>query len=127
MKKCKRIFPHITLILSLMVLTFFVIDRFNEFMAFMTSDLSKWVIAALALSALVTSIRLILVDNGVRGSYHRQEAAQAAAEEAVEPAEPIEPIEPAASTEALPPEPAEPTETPEPVEPKAEEKDAGPA
>ena len=124
MKKCKRIFPHITLILSLMVLTFFVIDRFNEFMAFMTSELSKWVIAALALSALVTSIRLILVDNGVRGSYHRQEAAQAAAEEAFEPAEPIEP---AASTEALPPEPAEPTETPEPVEPKAEEKDAGPA
>ena len=124
MKKCKRIFPHITLILSLMVLTFFVIDRFNEFMAFMTSELSKWVIAALALSALVTSIRLILVDNGVRGSYHRQEAAQAAAEEAFEPAEPIEP---AASTEALPPEPTEPTETPEPVEPKAEEKDAGPA
>ena len=130
MKKCKRIFPHITLILSLMVLTFFVIDRFNEFMAFMTSELSKWVIAALALSALVTSIRLILVDNGVRGSYHRQEAVQAAAEEAVEPAEPIEP---AASTEALPPEPTEPTkpteptETTEPVEPEAEEKDAGPA
>ncbi len=124
MKKCKRVFPHITLILSLMVLTFFVIDRFNEFMAFMTSELSKWVIAALALSALVTSIRLILVDNGVRGSYHRQEAVQAAAEEAVEPAEPIDP---AASTEALPPEPTEPTETTEPVEPEAEEKDAGPA
>ncbi len=36
----KRIIPHITIVLSLMTLTFFVIDRFNEVMAFMTSELS---------------------------------------------------------------------------------------
>ncbi len=60
--KLKRLLPHATAILSLMVLTFFVIDRFNEFMAFMTSELSKWVFAALAASALATSIRLIALD-----------------------------------------------------------------
>lgn len=62
MKKLKRLLPHATLILSLMVLTFFVIDRFNEYMAFMSSELSKWVIAGLALCALLTALRLILLD-----------------------------------------------------------------
>lgn len=62
MKKLKRLLPHATLILSLMVLTFFVIDRFNEYMAFMSSELSKWVIAGLALCALLSAIRLILAD-----------------------------------------------------------------
>ena len=56
----KRIIPHITIVLSLMTLTFFVIDRFNEVMAFMTSELSKWVFALLAVSALITSICLIM-------------------------------------------------------------------
>lgn len=62
MKKIKRLLPHATLILSLMVLTFFVIDRFNEYMAFMSSEISKWVIAGLALCALLSAIRLILMD-----------------------------------------------------------------
>ena len=45
----KRFIPHLTIILSVMTLVFFVIDRFNEIMAFMTSELSKWVFALLAL------------------------------------------------------------------------------
>lgn len=64
MKKIIRLLPHATLILSLMVLTFFVIDRFNEYMAFMSSEISKWVIAGLALCALLSAIRLILLDQG---------------------------------------------------------------
>ena len=42
--------------------TFFVIDRFNEYMAFMSSEISKWVIAGLALCALLSAVRLILAD-----------------------------------------------------------------
>ena len=41
MKKLIRLLPHATLILSLMVLTFFVIDRFNEYMAFMSSEIGR--------------------------------------------------------------------------------------
>lgn len=55
----KKIVPHLSLALSLMVLTFFVIDRINEIMGFMTSELSKWVIGGLALTSCVTSICLI--------------------------------------------------------------------
>ncbi len=54
-----RFFPHVVIVLSLMTLTFFGIDRFNPIMAFMTSELSKWVFALLAVTGFVTAILLI--------------------------------------------------------------------
>ncbi|MBE5785429.1 MAG: hypothetical protein E7330_06460 [Clostridiales bacterium] len=62
MKKLGRLIPHITLILALMTLTFFIIDRFNEFMDFMTAEMSKWLFAALAVFAIATAVRLITAD-----------------------------------------------------------------
>lgn len=58
----KKIFPHLTIILALMTLTFFVIEQFNAMMAFMTSRLSQCVFAALAVAAIITSVRLIKAD-----------------------------------------------------------------
>ena len=55
----KKIIPHLTIVLSAMTLTFFVIDKFNEYMAFMTSEMSKTVFAALAVCAAITSVYLI--------------------------------------------------------------------
>ncbi len=55
----KKFIPHLTIVLSAMTLTFFIIDKFNEYMAFMTSELSKAVFAALAVCAAITSIYLI--------------------------------------------------------------------
>ncbi len=60
--KLKKLIPHITIILALMTLTFFVIDRFNSFMDFMTSEMSKWVFAALAVFAIASAVRLIAAD-----------------------------------------------------------------
>ena len=48
----KKFIPHLTIVLSAMTLTFFI-------MAFMTSELSKAVFAALAVCAAITSIYLI--------------------------------------------------------------------
>lgn len=59
MRWIKRGLPHVTAILSLMTMTFFCIDRVNTAMAFMTSELSKWVFMLLAVSALLTSVELI--------------------------------------------------------------------
>jgi len=58
----KKVFPHITIILSLMLLVLFVIERMNSMMGFMTSVLSQWVFAALGVSAIVTSVLLIIED-----------------------------------------------------------------
>ena len=60
--KLKKWIPHITIILALMTLTFFIIDRFNSFMDFMTSEMSKWVFAALAVFAIASVVRLIAAD-----------------------------------------------------------------
>ena len=60
--KLKRLIPHIAIILSLMTLTFFVIDRYNEFMDFMTAEMSKWLFAALAVFTIATAVRLIAAD-----------------------------------------------------------------
>lgn len=55
----KKIIPHATIVLSLMTLLFFIISRFNDAMAFMTSALSQWLFALLAVCALITAICLI--------------------------------------------------------------------
>jgi len=54
-----RILPHAVIVLSLMTLTFFGIDRVNPIMAFMTSELSKWVFALLAVAGFFTAVLLI--------------------------------------------------------------------
>ena len=62
MKLLKKLLPHVTIVLSLMTLTFFVINQFNTMMGFMTSRISQWVFALLALAALLTAARLIASD-----------------------------------------------------------------
>ena len=54
-----RILPHAVIVLSMMTLTFFGIDRVNPIMAFMTSELSKWVFALLAVTGFATAVLLI--------------------------------------------------------------------
>ena len=54
-----RILPHAVIVLSLMTLTFFGIHRVNPIMAFMTSELSKWVFALLAVTGFATAVLLI--------------------------------------------------------------------
>lgn len=54
-----RALPHLTIILGVMTLVFYVVDGFNAVMAFMASDLSKQVFMVLAVCAIISSIMLI--------------------------------------------------------------------
>ena len=54
-----RALPHITIILGLMTLVFFVVDGFNPIMAFMSNELSKKIFAVLAVCAGTSSVMLI--------------------------------------------------------------------
>jgi hypothetical protein len=54
-----RALPHLTIILSLMTLVFFVVDGFNSVMAFMANDISKAIFAVLAVCSITTSVMLI--------------------------------------------------------------------
>ncbi len=49
-------FSHASIIIGMMFIVFFVIDRFNPAMEFLTSSLSKWLIFLLAVCALFTGL-----------------------------------------------------------------------
>lgn len=55
----RRIVAHIQLMLSVIVLTCFVIDKFNSSMEFMESGLTKALVAALAVFTIITAIMTI--------------------------------------------------------------------
>lgn len=49
-------FSHASIIIGMMFIVFFVIDRFNPAMEFLTSSLSKWLIFLLAVCAIFTGL-----------------------------------------------------------------------
>ncbi|MEA4870631.1 hypothetical protein SDC9_144658 [bioreactor metagenome] len=79
-----RALPHLTIILSVMTLVFFVVDGFNAVMAFMASELSKRIFAVLAVCSIATSVMLISRqwkedDRKAKKAARRQDALKAAA------------------------------------------------
>ncbi len=50
--------PHLSLILSLMLLTFYIVDRFNTAMAFINHPMTKNLIGVLILFNLFSAVRL---------------------------------------------------------------------
>ena len=58
MKRLLGIFPHLSLILSLMLLTFYVTDRFNTAMVFINHPMTKELITGLIILDLIVAIRL---------------------------------------------------------------------
>jgi ABC-type multidrug transport system fused ATPase/permease subunit len=55
-----KLLAHACIIISGMLLTFFVIDRVNPFMEFLTSEMSVWLIFVFALLTLAQSIMLVV-------------------------------------------------------------------
>ena len=83
-----RALPHLTIILGLMTLVFYVVDGFNAVMAFMASELSKQVFMVLAVTSIITSVMLISRqwkedDRKARKAAKRHESAEAEAAEAM--------------------------------------------
>ena len=50
-----KLLPHVTLIVALIMLTLFVFDQFNRAMMFLTNDLTKWLLAVLAVLVITQS------------------------------------------------------------------------
>ena len=53
--------PHFSLILSLMLLTFYITDRYNTAMAFINHDMTKDLLIALVICNLYSAVRLIFL------------------------------------------------------------------
>ncbi len=83
-----RALPHLTIILGVMTLVFYVVDGFNAVMAFMASDLSKQVFMVLAVCAIISSVMLIARqwkedDRKAKKAARQQDGAELAAAEAL--------------------------------------------
>ena len=83
-----RALPHLTIILGVMTLVFYVVDGFNAVMAFMASELSKQVFMILAVSAIISSVLLISRqwkedDRKAKKAARQHDEAEAAATEAL--------------------------------------------
>jgi hypothetical protein len=59
MKLFFRVLPHLSIILSGMLLTFFIIDRVNTAMAFINNDITKWLIGISAVLSMIVAGMLI--------------------------------------------------------------------
>ena len=59
----RRLLPHLTLILSLALLTFYVIDLCNESMAFLNNAITKTLVGITAFLTVIVSVFSILDQN----------------------------------------------------------------
>lgn len=60
MRIIKNLLPHVSLILSGMFITFFILDKLNPNMAFINNDATKLLLLLFAIVSLIVSLRLIL-------------------------------------------------------------------
>ena len=88
-----RVLPHLTIILGVMTLVFYVVDGFNAVMAFMASDLSKQVFMALAVCAIISSVMLISRQWKEDDRKAKKTARRREAEEKIEQAESDDPFD----------------------------------
>ena len=58
----RKLFPHATIIIAAMYLVFFVIDRFNEPMAFVNNRMTKDLLLAMCAMSVVNAVALIRYD-----------------------------------------------------------------
>ncbi|MBR0463738.1 MAG: hypothetical protein IJJ23_05060 [Clostridia bacterium] len=77
-KLLKKLLPHVAIIISGMLVVFFVIDRVNKPMGFMTNEFHKRITFVLALLAIYFSIQIITIQRRIeRAEYKRRQRAQA--------------------------------------------------
>ena len=69
LRSVRAILSHACIVAGLMVLVFFIADRFNPAMEFMTSEMSKWFILALAAMSFANAVLTI---SGIRHAIRRR-------------------------------------------------------
>lgn len=53
-----QMLPHVCIVLSVVLMTFFVTDRFNEAMAFINNDMTKWMLCVMCVCTFIVSVML---------------------------------------------------------------------
>ena len=69
LRKVRTVLSHTCLVVSLMIVVFFIADRFNPAMEFMSSEMSKWLILFLAI---VSFANAVLTIYGIRHAIRKR-------------------------------------------------------
>ncbi len=59
MRTIERILPHISIVLSGMLIVFFILDRFNPAMGYLDNSAERVVLLTLALTSTINAIQLV--------------------------------------------------------------------
>ncbi|MDD3881018.1 MAG: hypothetical protein PHI27_02065 [Eubacteriales bacterium] len=59
LKLLDKVLPHLTIIMSIMMLVFFLIDRANSYNTFMENEFHKWLALGLLVCGSASAIKLI--------------------------------------------------------------------
>jgi len=77
--RIRTVLSHACIVMALMVAVFFVADRFNPAMEFMTSEMSKWLFLALAVLSFSNAVLTVFaLRRAARQQAKRREEARAA-------------------------------------------------
>ncbi|MBQ2726281.1 MAG: hypothetical protein IJF78_11300 [Clostridia bacterium] len=66
--------PHVCLILSLMMITFVITDRYNRAMAFINNDITKALLFVLAILVIIESVLLIRINRKRQWDEYRNDS-----------------------------------------------------
>ncbi|MDF2486837.1 MAG: hypothetical protein K0R46_3005 [Herbinix sp.] len=62
MKRIIRVLPHITIVLSAMFITLWILDQFNPMMNFIDSEISKILLIIFCIFSMITAIVLVAME-----------------------------------------------------------------
>lgn len=63
--------PHAMIVISLMMITFYITDRYNRAMAFINNDITKALLLVLAVLAIVQSVYVIYSERRKKWEEYR--------------------------------------------------------
>lgn len=72
----RKLLPHVTIVMCLMYVVFFGIDRVNSAMAFIDNEITKWLLLVLCLFSIVEAIWLIADDRRRERRRQKRRAAR---------------------------------------------------
>lgn len=86
LRSIRTALSHVCMVVSLMIVVFFVIDRFNPAMEFMTSEMSKWLILGLAVASFSNGLlNIVRIRHAIRAKRVQQESEGGQAARAEQP------------------------------------------
>lgn len=56
----RDLLPHLTIALAIVLLSFFILDRFNRAMAFINNNITKWMLAVFCVLVIAQGVLYII-------------------------------------------------------------------